>query len=238
MLARRAGSRTASRRTASPLAARACSSSKALSKWSSMARLWRPVTIRTSSSPAAAASSTTYWMAGLSTTGSISFGVALVAGRKRVPSPATGTTALVTGAVKVRSLAMAPDPNGPGCLAAAIASARHVRAVAALTLGHVEGLGGRPQQGRRRRAVHREGGTADRQGDVERRLALLAERLPAYGDTDPLGQLRGTLDGGLREDHDDLLAAVAGEGVDLADLLLHPPGQLTQHAVAAGVPVL
>ena len=61
-----------------------------------MDRLLRPVIIRMSSSPAAAASSTTYWMAGLSTTGSISLGVALVAGRKRVPRPAAGTTALVT----------------------------------------------------------------------------------------------------------------------------------------------
>ena len=43
----------------------------------------------------ATASSTTYWMAGLSTTGSISLGVALVAGRKRVPSPAAGMTAFV-----------------------------------------------------------------------------------------------------------------------------------------------
>ena len=56
----------------------------------------RPVMNRTSSSPAATASSTTYWMAGLSTTGSISFGVALVAGRNRVPSPAAGITALRT----------------------------------------------------------------------------------------------------------------------------------------------
>ena len=46
--------------------------------------------------PARTASSTTYWMAGLSMTGSISFGCALVAGRKRVPSPAAGITALVT----------------------------------------------------------------------------------------------------------------------------------------------
>src|SRR6478609_2293623 len=46
--------------------------------------------------PAAAASSTAYWIKGLSTTGSISFGLALVAGRKRLPSPATGNTALVT----------------------------------------------------------------------------------------------------------------------------------------------
>ena len=57
----------------------------------------RPVTNSTSSSPAATASSTTYWMAGVSTTGSISLGVAFVAGRNRVPRPAAGTTALVTG---------------------------------------------------------------------------------------------------------------------------------------------
>ena len=61
-----------------------------------MDRLLRPVMSSTSSSPARTASSTTYWMAGLSTTGSISLGVALVAGRKRVPRPAAGTTAFVT----------------------------------------------------------------------------------------------------------------------------------------------
>ena len=43
--------------------------------------------------PARTASSTTYWIAGRSTTGSISFGCALVAGRNRVPNPAAGTTA-------------------------------------------------------------------------------------------------------------------------------------------------
>src|SRR5262245_59799084 len=46
------------------------------------------------SMPPARASSTTCWMTGRSTTVSISFGIALVAGRKRVPSPATGNTAL------------------------------------------------------------------------------------------------------------------------------------------------
>src|SRR5688572_3330710 len=70
------------------------SSSYALSKWSSMARLLRPVTKIISVMPAAAASSTAYWMSGLSTTGSISFGLALVTGRKRLPRPATGNTAL------------------------------------------------------------------------------------------------------------------------------------------------
>ena len=46
------------------------------------------------STPEATASSTPYWMIGLSTSGSISFGCALVAGRKRVPRPAAGNTAL------------------------------------------------------------------------------------------------------------------------------------------------
>src|SRR5947209_10324519 len=44
--------------------------------------------------PEATASSTPYWMMGLSTTGSISLGCALVAGRNRVPRPAAGKTAL------------------------------------------------------------------------------------------------------------------------------------------------
>src|SRR3954453_14264288 len=46
--------------------------------------------------PASLASSTTYWINGLSTIVSISFGIALVAGRKRVPRPATGKTAFLT----------------------------------------------------------------------------------------------------------------------------------------------
>src|SRR5947209_10379027 len=44
--------------------------------------------------PASSASSTAYWIKGRSTIVSISFGIALVAGRKRVPRPATGNTAL------------------------------------------------------------------------------------------------------------------------------------------------
>src|SRR5438094_4631406 len=49
-----------------------------------------------SPSPDATASSTTYWIVGLSTSGSISFGWALVAGKNRVPRPAAGNTALRT----------------------------------------------------------------------------------------------------------------------------------------------
>ena len=61
-----------------------------------MADLFRPVTKINSSIPAAAASSTAYWINGLSTTVSISFGKALVAGKNRVPSPPTGKIAFLT----------------------------------------------------------------------------------------------------------------------------------------------
>src|SRR3954468_13330668 len=103
----------------SPLACRTSSSSQARSKWSSSERLLRPVMTSTSDRPAATASSTTYWMAGRSTTGSISLGCALVAGRKRVPRPAAGMTALVTdfdtgspGAGPARG--MLPGDGAPG----------------------------------------------------------------------------------------------------------------------------
>ena len=48
-----------------------------------------------STSSGSSASSTTYWMTGLSSTGSISLGVHLVAGRKRVPRPAAGMIAFM-----------------------------------------------------------------------------------------------------------------------------------------------
>src|SRR5215471_18094917 len=62
-----------------------------------MTCLPRPVTKMNCSMPASRASSTAYWTTGLSTTGSISLGIALVAGRNLVPMPATGKTALRTG---------------------------------------------------------------------------------------------------------------------------------------------
>src|ERR1700749_3009426 len=61
-----------------------------------MTCLPRPVMKTNCSIPASRASSTAYWMTGLSTTGSISLGTALVAGRNLVPMPATGKTALRT----------------------------------------------------------------------------------------------------------------------------------------------
>src|SRR5580658_9255645 len=77
-----------------------------------MVFLLRPVTTSTSSMPAATASSTTYWIAGLSTRVSISLGVALVAGRNRVPRPGAGMTALRTGGVMESSSGGGRD--GPG----------------------------------------------------------------------------------------------------------------------------
>jgi hypothetical protein len=50
-----------------------------------MARLPRPEIIPISVRPASIASSTPNWINGLLTMGSISLGIALVAGRKRVP---------------------------------------------------------------------------------------------------------------------------------------------------------
>src|ERR1700686_2850242 len=68
-----------------------------------MACLPRPVMMSIWLQPEAMASSTPYWMMGLSTSGSISFGCALVAGRKRVPRPAAGNTALRTGGTRNRN---------------------------------------------------------------------------------------------------------------------------------------
>src|SRR5260370_23872746 len=79
--------------------------------------LLRQVMSNTSFRAAVTASSTTYWMAGLSMTGSISLGVALVAGKNLVPSPAAGITALVTSAM---SRTLANPRDGPGhCLSPA-----------------------------------------------------------------------------------------------------------------------
>src|SRR4051794_10855418 len=103
MSARSDANCTSFKRSCLPLLSSRCSSSKLRSKWSSIARLLRPVMMRMSSSPALTASSTTYWIAGLSTTGSISFGELFVAGRNRVPSPAAGITALRTRVIRASS---------------------------------------------------------------------------------------------------------------------------------------
>src|ERR1035437_6338968 len=67
-----------------------------------MAVLPRPVIMMMLVIPEWMASSTPYCMMGLSTSGNISLGWALVAGRKRVPRPAAGKTALRTFAAGIR----------------------------------------------------------------------------------------------------------------------------------------
>jgi len=71
----------------------------------------RPVVEIELVAPAAIASSTAYWINGLSTMGSISFGLALVAGKKRVPRPATGKTADKTGGCKIDLRLFVKMPN-------------------------------------------------------------------------------------------------------------------------------
>src|SRR5437773_2512493 len=101
------------------------------SKWSSMARFPRPVMTRMSVIPAPTASSTTYWMVGLSMTGTISFGWLFVAGRNLVPSPAAGITALRTFVISTGT-----PHHGVGLF----------DPVSAVLLGSLEGLLGRSQQ--------------------------------------------------------------------------------------------
>src|SRR5882762_2414837 len=66
-----------------------------------MARLEAPVMNTRRCALAARASSNAYWISGLSTTVRPYFGLALVAGRKRVPRPATGNTAVRMADLKV-----------------------------------------------------------------------------------------------------------------------------------------
>src|SRR3954464_9438505 len=131
--------------------------------------------MRTSLRPARTASSTTYWIAGLSTTGSISFGVAFVAGRKRVPSPAAGMTALVTGALMSATLVRGER-------------AREPPAVATVVLCRVQRLVGSPHQGSRAVAGVGVDRDADRHGhhEIPRPAVQRARPDPL---TDPLGEM-------------------------------------------------
>ena len=99
--------------------------------------------------PAATASSTPYWMIGLSTSGSISLGCALVAGRKRVPQPAAGKTALRTRieprwvGVRGRGVgrpSLAPGPSRAGRRPVAGRVDRLREALDEATDGEAEGL--------------------------------------------------------------------------------------------------
>src|SRR3954470_3068917 len=186
-----------------------------------METLLRPVIISTSSRPAATASSTTYWMAGLSTTGSISFGVALVAGRNLVPRPAAGMTALVTCLLMAATLTRLCRDR-VRC---------HAPAIAPAGLGGVEGVVGSTHDRRRRVAVGREHGDARGQRDPQPQRGNGHPPSPD-GIADALGGVARSFPPGLGQDDDKLFAAVAAHHVDLADLVTDPVGDLHHHRIA------
>src|SRR5262249_30734054 len=107
----------------------------------------------TSASPDATASSTAYWIVGLSTRGSISLGWAFVAGRKRVPRPAAGNTAFLTRVMMplfehtrpVRETATTTGPRGSVTGVDAFRPGRNAQLldpVPEAALGDAESLGG------------------------------------------------------------------------------------------------
>src|SRR2546430_2202473 len=82
--------------------------------------------MRISRIPLATASSTTNWIAGLSTIGIISFGMAFVYGRKREPKPAAGMTAFIFGCEEGASpINPCPRNRGTTVRAKAIKRAPH-----------------------------------------------------------------------------------------------------------------
>src|SRR6476661_7479316 len=145
----------------------------------------------TCSMPAATASSTAYWMIGLSTSGSISFGCALVAGRKRVPQPAAGKTAFRTRI----------EPQGDG------SAGRVSIAVVGAVPRQRPGLGRvvRTSVGR-----ERVGEATDRFAECER--AIEVGEMARAGQADPSSVDRGSREGRGREAEDDVEFAVEDQG--------------------------
>src|SRR5262245_36109203 len=195
----------------------------------------RAVTSSTSSIPAAAASSTTYWSTGRSTTLSISLGTALVAGRKRVASPAAGITALTARARATLSgmrprLSGGPGARG-GCLTRRAAcqhqwggrrhrpAGQHAR-VPTCGFGRVQGLIGGVEQIRAGPAVTREDGDSDRDRhpnvNIVRAPPVHGERCLPDGGADPAGDGQAAGHVGFGEQHHELLAALAERVVHLA----------------------
>src|ERR1017187_9178445 len=159
-----------------------------------MAVLPRPVPMIIFWIPEWTASSTPYWMMGLSTIGSISLGGALVAGRNRVPSPAAGNTALRTLAVIYYSLV----PQRPLWQLASLYF--HVPCAIYMCLDNTNGirnsrtlhrhqghrlrrrLPGRLHSSEKRRAQLRGSGDALHRPGGMHRLRRVCSRLPGFGD--------------------------------------------------------
>src|SRR4051794_7478375 len=133
-------------------------------------------------------------MAGLSTTGSISLGVALVAGRNLVPRPAAGMTALVTRWLMVATLTR--------LCADRVRS--HPPAITPAGLGGVERVVSRADDRGRSVAVGREHGDAGGQRDPQLQPGH-SDRPLTDGVADALGGVARALPTGLGENDDELL---------------------------------
>src|SRR3954453_16430353 len=161
-----------------------------------MTLLLRPVTKMKCSMPAWRASSTTCWMTGLSTTGSISLGIALVAGRNRVPRPATGMTALLictdnTAPALENASVRSPYRCRHSVVLGDLKVAGHAPGIAPRGLGRIERRVGVAHQGRRAGAVGRKHRHANGNGDGERIVTLVQERPVTDDVTDSLGSAGG-----------------------------------------------
>src|SRR3954466_5978182 len=181
------------------------------------------MTTRTSPRPARAHSSTTYWIAGLSTTGSISLGVAFVAGRNLVPRPAAGMTALVTRWLMAATLTRL-CADRVRC---------HPPAIAAAGLRGVQRVVRSTDDRCRCVAVGREDGDTRGERDLQLQTGH-GDRPSPHGVADALGRVARTLMHSLGKDDDELLAAVAAHDVDLAPLGGHDVGSGELVADAVG----
>src|ERR1041385_2496632 len=158
-----------------------------------MARLPRPVMTRMSVMPAPTASSTTYWMVGLSMTGTISFGWLFVAGRNLVPRPGAGITGFLTFVLGEPSSSAGAPHHRFGFL----------DPVAAVLLGPLEGFLGGGQQCPDASPAVGIGSNAQRERD-RAGLAVVLHRLLAHRPADLLGQSPGADEVGFRQQQDEL----------------------------------
>src|SRR6476661_7598061 len=154
----------------------------------------------TCSMPAATASSTAYWMIGLSTSGSISFGCAFVAGRKRVPQPAAGKTAFRTRIEPHRAWpgrVQAVYPRGPGVSFRGAGPSCQRRGGASSALG--------------RRAARLQGPRERPYGVVEGSRPIEVHEVRRAGDAHPPGISRGVRERAREETERDVVLAVEDE---------------------------
>ena len=100
------------------------------------------------SAPASAASAATSSMPGVSTTGSSSLGTVLVAGRKRVPNPAAGTTAVSGTGTRARVIVHTLSPSDAVVMTSPVTAPCHRGRVGSANKGRdADGDPGGPSHG-------------------------------------------------------------------------------------------